>query len=96
MASPHALIDQLIDTSFAKYDRDKDGFLSREEVRQLLTDAFINDVSAPLGSSESTNKANEIVVDFIENLTAGKSDRLTKEALSIAIKPLIIEIFEND
>jgi len=93
--NPAAVIDQLIEASFFKYDRNKDGYLDRDEVRQLLTDAFAHDVTGAKDPTESQNKADAIVNDFMESL-AGKGQRVTKDKLVAAIKPLIVEIFEND
>jgi Ca2+-binding EF-hand superfamily protein len=94
MSQSTDLIGQIIESTFQFYDRDKSGFLEKNEVKQLLKEAFLSEEIEI--SPEFEQKLEESLEEFIKHIDGNKDGRVSKEELKSTLEPYIMEIFEKE
>jgi len=94
MSQSSDLIGHIIESTFQFYDRDKSGFLEKNEVKQLLKEAFISEEINL--AQEFEQKIEESLEEFIKHIDGNKDGRISKDELKSALEPYIMEIFEKE
>ena len=94
MSSSQDFISQIIDSTFQFYDRDKSGYLEKNEVKLLLREAFMNEEVNV--TQEFDAKLEESLEEFIKHIDKNKDGRVSRDELKAALEPYIVEIFEKE
>ncbi len=94
MSNTQDLIGQIIESTFHFYDKDKSGFLEKNEVKCLLKEAFMSEEANVAADFEQ--KLEESLEEFIKHIDVKKDGRISKDELKSALEPYIMEIFEKE
>ena len=88
------LITHIIDATFDYYDKNKNKYLEREEVKRLLKEAFTSEDIKMIGDSDL--QLEESVEEFMKNLDKDNDGKLSKEELKEGLVPIIKAIVEEE
>ena len=94
MSQSNDIISHIIESTFQFYDRDKSGFLEKNEVKLLLKEAFMSE-EVNL-TQEFDQKLEESLEEFIKHIDKNKDGRIGKDELKAALEPYILEIFDKE